>query len=89
LDNRFSNNQAEQLAIVNALEVVESLNVDDSSQRTATAITDSRVALESIKNVQNHSFLIEEIRQTLSKRERSNWTIAFSWVKAHVGDHGE
>jgi ribonuclease HI len=65
---RCSNNQAEQLAIVKALEVVESLNIDDSSQRTAAVITDSRVALDSIKNAQNHSFLIEEIRHAFEAR---------------------
>ena len=85
LDNKCSNNQAEQLAIVKALEVLESLNIEDSSQRTAAVITDSRVALDSIKDTQNHSFLIEEIRLLLSKLKRTNWTIAFSWVKAHVG----
>jgi ribonuclease HI len=89
LDNKCSNNQAEQLAIVKALEVVKSLNIDiDSSQRTAEVITDSRVALDSVKNAQNHSFLIEEIRKILSKIERSNWTLAFSWVKVHVGIKG-
>jgi len=88
LDNRCSNNQAEQLAIVKALEFLESLNIDNSSQRTAAVITDSRVALDSIKNIHNHSFLIEEIRLILSKLERTNWTIVFSWVKAHVGIMG-
>ena len=47
MDNRWSNNQAEQLAIVKALESLESLNIEDSSQRTAGVITDSRVALDS------------------------------------------
>jgi ribonuclease HI len=88
LDNRCSNNKAEQFAIVKALEVVESLNIDDSSQRTAAVITASRVALDSVKNAKNHSFLIEEIRPMLSKLERSNWTIVFSWVKDHVGIKG-
>jgi hypothetical protein len=40
--------------------------------------------LDSIKNTHNHSFLIEEIRLILSKLERTNWTIAFWWVEAHV-----
>jgi len=51
-------------------------------------ITDSRVALDSIKNIHNHSFLIEEIRLILSKLEKTNWTIVFSWVKGHVGIMG-
>ena len=69
MDNRCSNNQAEQLAIVKALEFLELLNLDNSSQRTAAVITDSRVALDSIKNIHNHSFLIEEIRLILSNLE--------------------
>ena len=48
-------------------------------------ITDSRISLDSINNVNNHSYLIEEIRKRLSKLERSNWTVAFAWVKAHAG----
>jgi ribonuclease HI len=43
--------------------------------------------LDSTKNVKNHSYLIEEIRKRLLKLERSNWTIAFSWVKGHAGIH--
>ena len=62
LGSRCSNNQAEQLVIVKALEALDSLNIDDNNQRTAAVITDSRVALDSIKNTHNHSFLIEEIR---------------------------
>jgi ribonuclease HI len=71
LDNRCSNIQAVQLAIVKALEVVESLNIDHSSQRRAAVTTDSRVALDSVKNSHNYSFLIEEIRQMLLKLEKS------------------
>ena len=56
LDNKCSKNQAEQLAIVKALEFLESINIDKCSQRTAAVITDSRVALDSIKNIHNHSF---------------------------------
>jgi ribonuclease HI len=44
--------------------------------------------LDSIKNTHNHSFLIGEIRLILSKLQRTNWTIVFSWVKAHMGIMG-
>ena len=33
----------------------------------------------------NHGYLIEEIRERLSKLERANWTVRFIWVKAHAG----
>ena len=85
LDNRCSNNQAEQLAIAKALEALESIYMEENSPHSAAIITDSRVALDSIKNFSNHSYLIEEIRKGLSKLARSNWTVAFSWVKSHAG----
>ena len=41
--------------------------------------------MDSIKNLNNHSYLIEEIRKRLSILEKSNWTVTFSWVKAQTG----
>ena len=38
-------NQAEQLAIIKALETTESINTLDNSSRTATVFTDSRITL--------------------------------------------
>ena len=88
LDSKCSNKQAEQLEVVKALETLESLSIGDNSQRIAAVITGCRVALDSIKNTRNHSFLIEEIRLRVSKLKRTNWNIEFSWVKVHVGNKG-
>jgi ribonuclease HI len=85
LDNRCSNNQAQQLAIAKALEALETTDIEENSPHTAAIITDSRISLDSIKNVNNHNYLIEEAWERLSKLERSNWTVAFAWVKAHAG----
>jgi ribonuclease HI len=85
LDNKCSRNQAEQLAIAKALEMLETTNIEENSPFTAAIITDSRISLDSIKNVNNHSYLIEEIRERLSKLERSNWTVALAWVNAYAG----
>lgn len=85
LDNRCSNNQAEQLAIAKALEALEKTDIEKNRPRTAAIITDSKISLDSIKNVNNHSYLIEEIRERLSKLERSNWAVTFVWVKSHAG----
>ena len=49
LDNRCSNNQAEQLAIAKALEALETTDIEENSPRTAAIITDSRISLDSIK----------------------------------------
>ena len=59
LDNRCSNNQAEQLTIVKALEAIESLHNKVIHSRTATIFTDSRVALDSLRNVNNHAYFVE------------------------------
>jgi ribonuclease HI len=85
LDNRCSSNQAEQLAIARALETLEKTDIEENSPRTAAIVTDSKISLDSIKNVNNHSYLIEEIRERLSKLERANWTVRFAWVKAYAG----
>jgi len=47
-----------------------------------------RSSLDSLENVNNHGYLIEEIRKEVSILERVNWTIEFSWVKAHIGIYG-
>jgi len=71
--------------IAKALEALETTDIEEHSPCTAAIITDSRISLDSIKNVNNHSYLIEEIRERISKLERSNWTVAFTWVEAHAG----
>jgi primosomal protein N' len=63
------------------LEVIETIDITENSPRTATIFTDSRISIDSLKNVNNHSNLIEEIRKRISILERTNWTIEFSWVK--------
>ena len=88
LDNRCSNNQAEQLAIAKALKIIESIDISESSTCRVTILTDNRIALDSLKNIDNHGYLIEKIRKRVSILERLNWMIEFSWVKAHMGIYG-
>ena len=59
LDNRCSNNQAEQLAILKVLEAIESMNSHIINPRTVTIFTDSRVSLDSLQNSNNHTHLVE------------------------------
>jgi len=61
LDNRCSNNQAEQLAILKALEKLEVLSRQSINPNSATIFTDSRITLDSLQNYKNHGFLVEEI----------------------------
>ena len=88
LGTRCSNNQAEQLAIVKALEVVETIDIPKNSPRTIAIFTDSRITIDLLRRANNHSYLIEEIRKRLANLDRANWTIEISWVKAHVGIYG-
>ena len=71
LSNSCSNNQAELLAIQKALEEIELPNREIINPPTAIIYTDSRVALDSIGNLNNHSFLVEEIRVKAASLEES------------------
>ena len=83
LRNNCSNNQAEQMATVKAIEAIENI-YKDSRRRKATIYTDSRVTIQSLKNHRNHKNLIEAIRKKAIALEREEWTIKFKWIKVHV-----
>jgi ribonuclease HI len=85
LDGRCSNNQAEQLAILEALESIHNM---DTKDRTVQMYTDSRITLESLKNRKNHKHLIEKIRSKVTELEKQNWKIEFNWIKAHARHRG-
>jgi ribonuclease HI len=88
LHSRCSNNQAEQLAIVKALETIGKTHINDNISRTVTVHTESTITLQSLKNTKNRNYLIEEIRKKAIVFEKCNWTIIFTWIKAHAGNYG-
>ena len=88
LDKKCTNNQAEQLAIAKALEAIETIALPENSPRSAVIYTDSKITLDSLKNITNHKSLIEDIRNKVSLLSRNNWTVEFSWIKAHAGTYG-
>jgi ribonuclease HI len=47
LDNKCSNIQAEQLAILKAIEVIVTIEITENTPRTATIFTDSRISTDS------------------------------------------
>jgi hypothetical protein len=57
LNKRCTNNKAEQLAILKAFECTENIQTED---RTATVYTDSKMTLDSLKNGNIHTFLIQK-----------------------------
>jgi ribonuclease HI len=63
LHDKCSNNQAEQMAIVKALHAVETVKLNNNIPRTIMIHTDSRITLESLKNMKNKKYLIEEVRR--------------------------
>jgi ribonuclease HI len=70
-DNMCSNNQAEQLAIVKALEVIQSQQENHNEHRTAVVYTDSKITLGSIRSAKNHNHLLKEFWKravTLNKK---------------------
>jgi ribonuclease HI len=88
LDNRCSNNQAEQLAIVKALEIIEMQKVKNNKSETAVIYTDSKITLDSIRNAKNHDHLVEDIRKGAATLNKKNRKIEFKGVKAHAGLYG-
>jgi ribonuclease HI len=64
LNRCCSNNQAQQLAILKALENIQYLETND---RTVLVSTDSRITLQALKNRMNHTYLIEKSARMLSK----------------------
>ena len=86
LQNHCSNNQAEQIAILKALEQL--LSLPDQNKGKVAIYTDSKVTLDSLNNNTIHSVLIEEIRNIVRNLTQQNWTIHFGWVKAHAGIEG-
>ena len=72
LDKGCSNNQAEQLAIAKALEVIDAIDIAENSPRMIGIFTDSSITVDSLKNVNNHSYLIKEIRNSICILQRTN-----------------
>jgi ribonuclease HI len=88
LNQKCSNNQAEQLAIVKALGALETQTANHNAHKTAVIYTDSKITMDSIRSAKNHNYLVEEIRKRAVNLNKSNWKIKFKWVKAHVGIYG-
>jgi len=85
LNKSCTNNQAEQLAIPTVLKYTESVQ---TTEKTATVYTDSLITLESLRNVNIHTYLIKEVRKKLNEMTETNWKINLRWVKAHARIRG-
>ena len=86
LNNCCTHNQAEQLAILKALEEIST--IPDCKYRKAAIYTDSQVTIDSIRNNSIHTPIIADIRKKVKHLITQNWTIHFSWIKACTGIEG-
>ena len=83
-----SNNQAEQLAIVKALEKLQYFRHTQRLQRSAAVRTDNKITLDAIANPRNQQHLVDQIREGVRSLQKDNWSIHFTWVKAHNDNLG-
>ena len=88
LQDHCSNNQAEQLAILKALQYLETDEQLPDHQKSAAIHTDSKITLDSLENQRNQNNLIVLIREQTKKLETQNWIIHYTWIKAHNGNEG-
>jgi len=75
------------MAIVKALQAMETIKINSNIPRTVKIHTDNRITLESLKNIKNRNHLIEEIKKKTTALERENLNIEYTWTKAHAGNH--
>jgi ribonuclease HI len=71
-----------------ALETLRDFRHLKGLQRTAAVHTDSKITSDAIENTRNHQQLIEQIREEVRVLEKYNWSIHFTWVKAHNDNLG-
>ena len=88
LHENCSNNQAEQVEILRALEQMQHLQLMEDAEKITVVNTGSKATLNTLQNRNKHYILIENIRKEIKRLEGLQWTVFFNWVKAHVGIQG-
>jgi len=88
LHERCSNNQAEQVAILKALEQIQNLQLLEDTEKIIVVSTDSKVTIETPQNRNKHYRLTGSIKKEIMRLEDQQWTVLFNWVKAHTGING-
>ena len=80
LNGRCTNNQAEQMAILKALEYIK---YTELGEKSVLVHTHSQITLQLLQNQKKHTRLIEQIGTEVIEMEQHEWTVEFSWIKAH------
>ena len=68
------------MAIVKALQEIETIQINNNILKTIMIHTDSRITLDSFKNMKNRKYLIEAIRKKTTALEKENWHIEYTWI---------
>ena len=76
------------MAIVKALQEIETIKINNKMPRIILIHTDSRITLDYLKNMKNRNYLIEAIWKKAIELEKENGYIEYTWIKAHAGHEG-
>jgi len=71
LHARCSNNRAEQVAILRALEQIRNLQLAEDAEKIVVVNTDNKVTLDTLQNRNKHYMLIGSIRKEIKRLEDS------------------
>jgi len=88
LHERCSNNQAEQVAILKALEQIQNIQLQEDAEKIVVVNTDSKVTIETLQNKNKYYRITGSIKKEIMRLEDQQWTVLFKWVKAHSGIKG-
>ena len=69
-----------ELAIATSLDALANTYIEKNISGTAAINTNSKISLNSFNNVNNYSYIIEDIWENLSKLEISKWAVRFVWL---------
>ena len=90
LHGHCTNNQAEQIAILKALEKLEELQVGQNGiyDKHVALYTDSKITLDLLQNQFKRNLLIKSIRNKMIELEQLRCITHFGWIKGHAGIEG-
>jgi ribonuclease HI len=74
--------------IVKSLQEIGTIKINNKISRIILIHTDSRINLDSLKNMKNRNYPIESIRKKTIELEAENWYTEYTWIKAHAGHEG-
>jgi len=77
LHERCSNNQAEQVAILRALEQIQNLELVEDAEKIVVFNTDSKVTLDTLQNRSKQCILLGNLRKEIKRLEEQQWTVFF------------